>query len=171
MRITRRTEICWRRSGNSGALGMTRLRLVLGLSIWQIAGIAAALLLLGVLVAPKLIDTFPFSPQAKAITSVAKVAASPGEQVYIKWCAECHASAMGPGTQALERRYKGEVPAILDKRAGMPADFIKYTVRHGMLSMPPFRKTEISDAELAVLATYLSSVDRTSASKQAEPVQ
>ena len=150
---------------------MTRLRSVLGLSMWQIAGISAALLLLGAIAVPRLIDAFQPWRQAMVVAQPVKVAATPGERVYIKWCAECHASAMGPGTQALERRYKGEVPAILDKRPGMPVEFVEYTVRHGMLSMPPFRKTEISDAELAALATYLASVDQVSPSKKAGRVQ
>jgi mono/diheme cytochrome c family protein len=29
-------------------------------------------------------------------------------------------------------------------------------VRTGVLSMPPFRKTEITDAELAALSTYVA---------------
>ena len=100
-----------------------------------------------------------------------RAATSPGERIYIKWCAECHASAGGPGTQVLELKYKGQVPAILHERPGLSAEFVKHTVRHGMGFMSPFRKTEISDAELAVLATYLSSVERASASKQAGPVK
>jgi mono/diheme cytochrome c family protein len=109
-------------------------------------------------------DTAPPSVQAK-------VAASPGERTYTKWCAECHASAIGPGTQSLQRKYEGQVTAILNKRAGIPAALVEHTVRHGMSFMPPFRKTEISDADLASLATYLASVEVDSANKQGGPVK
>jgi mono/diheme cytochrome c family protein len=78
---------------------------------------------------------------------------------------------IGPGTQSLQRKYQGQVPAILDKRPGLPAALVEHTVRHGMSFMPPFRKTEISDAELASLATYLASVEVDSANKQSGPVK
>jgi len=127
---------------------MTRFRSV---------GIAALLLALAALAVFMLNNRPRPSSQAQVQVQV-KVAASPGEQVYTKWCAECHASAIGPGTQVLEKKYKGQVPAILQLRTGMPAELITHTVRHGVGFMAPFRKTEISDPELASLATYLSTV-------------
>jgi len=33
---------------------------------------------------------------------------------------------------------------------------VKMFVRQGVLSMPPFRKTEITDAELAALGDYIA---------------
>lgn len=135
---------------------MKRLRSVPVLSAGKIAGIVAAFLPLATLADPTPIETPRPSGQVK-------VAASPGEQIYMRWCAECHASAMGPGTQTLERKYHGGVTAILDKRAGIPAELVAYTVRHGVGFMPSFRKTEISDSELALLTKYLSSVGRGSA--------
>lgn len=105
---------------------MKRFRSVLVLSVRQIAGIAAALLPVAVLAAG------PTSIQTPQPSSQVKVATSPGERIYIRWCAECHASAIGPGTQVLERRYKGLVPAVLHQRTGIPVELVKYTVRHGM---------------------------------------
>jgi mono/diheme cytochrome c family protein len=140
---------------------MKRFRSVLALSV-QIAGISA-LLPLAALAAPGATTPQP-SAQAKEATPS-------GEQVFTKWCAECHASVIGPGTQALERKYQGQVSAILQKRAGIPAALVKYTVRRGMSFMPPFRKTEISDSELASLATYLAAVDPDSANKQGGPTK
>jgi mono/diheme cytochrome c family protein len=133
---------------------MKRSRFVLALSVRQIAGAAALSMALAALVLLTLID-----PSQAADPVQAKVATSPGERTYMKWCAECHASAIGPGTKALEQRYKGQVPAILHMRTGIPAELVTYTVRHGVGFMPPFRKTEISDSQLAGLASYLSSVD------------
>jgi mono/diheme cytochrome c family protein len=141
---------------------MKQLRSVLLLSVRQLAVIAASLLPLAALAVPPLSDTPPPSGQAKMTAS--------GEQTYTKWCAECHASVIGPGTQALQRKYQGQVPAILHQRTGLPAELVKYAVRHGMGFMPPFRKTEISNSELASLATYLASVDPESA-KQGGPAQ
>lgn len=143
---------------------MQRFRSGLVLSVRRIAGIAVALLPLAALAEPALMG----SPQA---SGQVKVAASSGERIYIKWCTECHGSAMGPGTQVLERKYKGQVPAILHKRPGIPAEFVKHTVRHGMGFMAAFRKTEISDSELAQLATYLSSVGGDSTHKKGGPVE
>jgi mono/diheme cytochrome c family protein len=143
---------------------MLRLHFVRVLSAWQFAGIAAALLPLAALEAPGVIDAPRPSGQVQSVVP-------PGEQIYIRWCAECHASAMRPGTQALKRKYQGQVPAILHERVGIPAELIKHTVRHGMGFMPPFRKTEISDSELDSLATYLSSVERDSANERTGPAK
>jgi mono/diheme cytochrome c family protein len=63
------------------------------------------------------------------------------------------------------------VPAILHLRTGIPAELVKVTVRHGVGFMPPFRKTEISNSELELLATYLSSVDRDAANQKVAPVK
>ena len=57
---------------------------------------------------------------------------------------------------ALERKYHGAVPAILEQRTKLPPDYVSYVVRHGISFMPSFRKTEISDAELARVAAYLA---------------
>lgn len=81
-----------------------------------------------------------------------------GEQVYDYWCAPCHDPGPGhPGTQSLAFRYDGtEVPAVLEDRTDLTPEFVRTLVRQGMLSMAPFRKTEITDAELDALAAYLS---------------
>jgi mono/diheme cytochrome c family protein len=50
------------------------------------------------------------------------------------------------------RRASGVIADWTD----LPADYVSYMVRHGMSVMPQFRKTEITDGELAALAAYLS---------------
>lgn len=81
-----------------------------------------------------------------------------GQKVYEYWCAPCHAPGPGhPGTQSLEIKYRGNtpaVPAVLLERSDLTPDAIKVFVRQGVLSMAPFRKTEITDAELDDLAAY-----------------
>lgn len=79
-----------------------------------------------------------------------------GAKVYQYWCIECH-NARGFGTLSLERRYQGAVPAILDQRRDLNGAFVGYVVRNGMSFMPSFRKTEITNQELAALTAYLAS--------------
>jgi mono/diheme cytochrome c family protein len=80
-----------------------------------------------------------------------------GEQVYARWCVHCHAAGRGnPGTESLQVKYRGNVPAVLLERTDLTPEAVKQFVRQGILSMPPFRKTEITDAELAALAAYMT---------------
>ena len=78
-----------------------------------------------------------------------------GHDVFAKWCWPCHGTGPGkPGTESLERR--GQKPAALEERTDMTPAMIKQFVRSGVLFMPRFRKTEISDAELDAIAAYLT---------------
>ncbi len=80
-----------------------------------------------------------------------------GKAVYEHWCAPCHAPGPGhPGTQSLQLKYDGSLPAVLLERTDLPPETIKTFVRQGILSMAPFRKTEITDAELDDLAAYIT---------------
>jgi (+)-pinoresinol hydroxylase len=95
----------------------------------------------------------------------AEPARSAGGKIFDKWCSDCH-RAGGPGSLALQRKYRGNLPAILEQRSDLRPDYINLAVRHGVSFMPSFRKTEISDADLALLAAYLSS-PHTSSSDEA----
>lgn len=80
-----------------------------------------------------------------------------GKDVFAHWCASCHAANPGlAGTLALQTKYKGSKPAALEDRTDLNPDIVAYFVRNGVAWMAPFRKTEISDAELAALGAYLS---------------
>jgi mono/diheme cytochrome c family protein len=80
-----------------------------------------------------------------------------GNEVFQYWCAPCHAAGpRHPGTQALEHLYKGAKPAALEQRTDLVPELTRSFVRSGVSVMPPFRKTEISDADLAALAAYLA---------------
>ena len=82
---------------------------------------------------------------------------SSGEAVYKRWCSHCHSGGRGnPGTESLQVKYGGRVPAVLLDRTDLDAQAVKMFVRQGVLSMPPFRKTEITDVELAALGDYVS---------------
>jgi mono/diheme cytochrome c family protein len=80
-----------------------------------------------------------------------------GKAVYVNWCAACHDPGnTHPGTHALQAKYQGKRPAVILEWTDLPAEYVRYMVRHGMSVMPHFRKTEISDRELDALAAYLS---------------
>ena len=100
------------------------------------------------------------SPQravAGAGWSRVPVAGSGGEQVFHRYCWECHGDGPDrPGTAALRAKYKGDVPARLDERKDLNVAFVISTVRHGVSVMPAARKTEISDTELKAIAGYLT---------------
>lgn len=89
-------------------------------------------------------------------TPAAKPVRSAGGKLYDKWCTDCHSTPMGSGTMALQRKYGGSPPAILEQRSDLTPEYVKLAVRQGVSFMPSFRKTEISDAELALLGAYLA---------------
>jgi mono/diheme cytochrome c family protein len=79
-----------------------------------------------------------------------------GKALFEKFCAECHAAGHGhPGTQRLAWS-RGEKLAVLEKRKDLSAEYIRAIVRNGLLEMPPYRPTEITDAELVQLSQYLA---------------
>lgn len=80
-----------------------------------------------------------------------------GKEVYDHWCTPCHAPGPGhPGTQSLEIKYRGELPPVLEDREDLTPEFVRTMVRGGILMMAPFRKTEVTDAELEDIAAYLA---------------
>lgn len=81
-----------------------------------------------------------------------------GQRLFTAKCAPCHADAPArPGTQALTLKYRDtETPAPLEQRTDLTPAYIQAVVRNGLYSMAPLRKTEITDEELAAVATYLA---------------
>jgi mono/diheme cytochrome c family protein len=57
-------------------------------------------------------------------------------------------------------KYRGEKPGLLEERTDLPAELVKAFVRNGVASMPPFRKTEVSDEDIAAIAAYLADAAR-----------
>jgi hypothetical protein len=53
-------------------------------------------------------------------------------------------------------RRLGPERALLAQRSDLSADYVRQVVRHGLLSMPPFTRVDLSDAELAQLSVYLT---------------
>jgi mono/diheme cytochrome c family protein len=85
-----------------------------------------------------------------------------GKRVYAAWCVGCHGPGPGrygiglTGTAALEAKYGGKVPAILDERRDLTPESVRFFVRNGASVMPFFRKTEITDQDLEALSAYLT---------------
>ena len=93
----------------------------------------------------------------QAAEPAAKAAAPSGQAVYEHWCAPCHAPGPGhPGTQSLQLKYGGKTPAVLLERTDLTPQAVSAFVRQGILLMAPFRKTEITDAELAALSAFVT---------------
>lgn len=68
-------------------------------------------------------------------------------EIYAKTCGYCHGRNVGP---------------IILGRA-LPAESVKYIVRHGQNGMPAFRPTEVKPSELEALAVW---VEKSAARKQ-----
>jgi len=113
--------------------------------------------------------TIGLLPAAAVILIAGSVAAqtpdlvATGKAKFAYACAPCHGAGPGddgkpmlPGTQSLAYKYKGEKPAALELRSDLPAEILKTFVRRGSWSMPAFRKTEVSDAEITAIAAYLA---------------
>lgn len=92
-----------------------------------------------------------------SIGANAQSAVERGEQVFDTWCTACHDDTRRtPGTAALQAKYQGALPALLEERTDLTPEIVALWVRNGISIMPFFRKTEISDAQLADLGAYLS---------------
>jgi len=81
-----------------------------------------------------------------------------GAAVFNNWCDACHRNAEqnAPGTRSLAIKYRGELPGALEERQDLTPEVIEFYVRNGIATMPFFRKTEVSDADLAALSAYLA---------------
>ena len=99
-------------------------------------------------------------------TAAARDVMQQGKAVYGQWCLGCHAplTSMGgfppAGSYRLQQRYKDAKPATLEDRVDLTPEFIRTAVRQGLPIMPPFRKTEVTDAELDAVIAYLTQKKR-----------
>lgn len=105
-----------------------------------------------------LLVTVPIHVYGQDAESVAR-----GNAKFQHSCEPCHGRGVGddgrqmlPGTDALRIKYNGSLPPALEDRTDLTADVIKNYVRQGSWSMPPFRKTELSDVEIGDIAAYLA---------------
>ena len=86
---------------------------------------------------------------------------SRGQAVFERYCQPCHGSGPGddgapmlPGTHAIFLKHDGQIPPLLEDRADLGYEALRVFVRNGVASMPPFRKTELTDEDIAAIAAY-----------------
>ncbi len=81
-----------------------------------------------------------------------------GEALFSNRCGSCHlAGGMGTNLLTKQRIMAGEPPetGMLANRKDLTADYVKSVVRQGKVAMPRLSRTEVTDAELDAIATYL----------------
>ncbi len=105
----------------------------------------AALLLLLLMAAPAAAATTAEAPPSRP---------AGGEALFKARCALCHEGA-GPGAIMLGRRL-GQDRALLSHRTDLQAPYVKAIVRHGLGSMPPISRVEVTDPELDQIAAWLA---------------
>ena len=92
-----------------------------------------------------------------AVAADESAAPAAGRLVYERWCAACHDPGIEhPGTNALTTKYQGVKSGVILEWNDLSPELVRHVVRTGMSVMPHFRKTEIADADLDALASYLS---------------
>lgn len=62
---------------------------------------------------------------------------------------------------ALAAQYKGTKPAVLEERPDLMPGMIRRLVRYGVVFVPSFRKTEISEVDLDAVTAYLTHRNKT----------
>lgn len=81
-----------------------------------------------------------------------------GKHAYDRICIYCHGPGLW-GANLLSKRL-GKDHALLESRTDLPAPAIRAMVRSGVGSMPPMRKTELSDSDVDAIAAYLTRTTR-----------
>lgn len=77
-----------------------------------------------------------------------------GAELFAEKCAMCH-RVMGMGTVLLTRR-RDAATAPLEKRADLTVEFVVAAARAGLGNMPRISRGEVSDADLATIAAWLT---------------
>ena len=79
-----------------------------------------------------------------------------GKALFDLYCIGCHGAGPGnPGTMRLEERMSADQAPLLD-RDNLDPEYLKLVVREGFKLMPPFRPSEITDAQLDLLTVYIT---------------
>jgi (+)-pinoresinol hydroxylase len=103
-----------------------------------------------------------WGPRGNAAEPHAAQALSPlqehGKQLYYRACMPCHGPGLW-GTNRLARRVDKD-HALLESRTDLTPELIRAVVRMGLGSMPPYRRTEVSDEDVQAIAAYLTRGNR-----------
>lgn len=77
-----------------------------------------------------------------------------GAENYALYCAGCHDPGPGhPATMLLEEMDR-PVPALIGRK-DLEFDYLHSVVRQGLIEMPPFRVTELTDAQVREIYDYI----------------
>ena len=77
-----------------------------------------------------------------------------GRELFNASCTYCHGER-GHATTLLGKRLGAE-NAVLERRTNLSPELIRHVVRRGINSMPVYRRAELSDRELELIAAYLT---------------
>jgi mono/diheme cytochrome c family protein len=94
------------------------------------------------------------SPLAGAQSADAGTSVDRGHALFAGTCAYCH-SPKGFATALLAKRL-GPQNAALEARTDLTPAVIRTAVRHGINGMPWYRRSELSNAELDDIVSYLT---------------
>ena len=79
-----------------------------------------------------------------------------GQALFDLYCIACHgAGPEHPGTMRLQERLSEDQAPLLN-RDNLQPEYVKLVVREGFKLMPPFRPSEITDAQLDLLTGYIA---------------
>jgi mono/diheme cytochrome c family protein len=79
-----------------------------------------------------------------------------GRALFNENCLLCHGER-GHATTLLGKRL-GPEKSVLDRRTNLNAELVRHVVRHGINSMPWYRRAELSDRDLESIIGYLTRV-------------
>jgi mono/diheme cytochrome c family protein len=82
-------------------------------------------------------------------------AAADGKALYQQRCGMCH-QTIGMAVNLLSRRPGDTSKGLLEERKDLSAAFVTAAVRSGIGNMPRIARGEVSNKELAAIASYLS---------------
>jgi mono/diheme cytochrome c family protein len=78
-----------------------------------------------------------------------------GKALFTSRCGMCH-QTIGMAVNILARRPNDPSKGFLEDRKDLSAAFVRTVVRSGIANMPRMSRGEVSDPELAAIASYLS---------------
>jgi mono/diheme cytochrome c family protein len=78
-----------------------------------------------------------------------------GKALFTQRCGMCH-QTNGMGVGILSRRTGDTSKGLLEQRADVSAAVVQVVVRSGIGNMPRISRAEVSNPELAAIASYLS---------------
>ncbi len=77
-----------------------------------------------------------------------------GAENYSLMCAGCHDPGPGhPATMLLQQAGR-PVPALIGRK-DLELEYLRAVVRQGLIEMPPFRPTELSEAEIDEIYAHI----------------